>query len=110
VSLLYPYNVGGVFLFRRQLYMKLGGCNPACTGWGSEDNELFVRVRRLGVDWQSIAQPMFHLHHDSAHRDGYGQSESAQRNSSSTSRSTSARWTSASSECSSAPSGWKTSA
>jgi predicted glycosyltransferase involved in capsule biosynthesis len=80
VSLLYPYNVGGVFLFRRQLYMRLGGCNPACTGWGSEDNELFARARRLGVDWQSVAQPMFHLHHDSADRDGYGQSESAQRN------------------------------
>ena len=80
VSLLYPYNVGGVFLFRRQLYTKIGGCNPACTGWGSEDNELFARARRLGVEWQAITQPMFHLNHDSPNRNGYSQSASAERN------------------------------
>jgi hypothetical protein len=78
--LLYPYNVGGIVLARRLLYMRLGGCNPACTGWGSEDNELFARARRLGVDWQAVIQPMFHLNHDSVNRDGYSQSAVAEKN------------------------------
>jgi hypothetical protein len=79
-TLLYPYNVGGIFLFRRKLYERVGGCNPECTGWGSEDNELFARSKRLGVDWQVVTQPMFHLNHDSPNRNGYGETVTAVRN------------------------------
>lgn len=79
-TLLYRYNVGGVFLFRRQAYVRVGGCNPALTGWGSEDNELFARARRLGYDWQVVPEPMFHMHHDNATRDGYSQSGTGARN------------------------------
>ena len=79
-TLLYPYNVGGIFLFRRKLFMALGGVNPQCQGWGSEDNELFARATRLGVDWQVFIQPMFHLHHDNATRTGYGNTDQAKRN------------------------------
>lgn len=78
--LLYPYNVGGIFLFRRRLYMRLGGCNPACEGWGSEDNELFARASRLGVNWQVVPKPMFHLNHDSPVRDGYSETPQAKKN------------------------------
>ena len=79
-TLLYPYNVGGIFLFRRKLYITVGGCNPQCLGWGSEDNELFARAQRLGVDWQVVVQPMFHLHHDSGDRKGYSETPQARRN------------------------------
>jgi hypothetical protein len=79
-SLLYPYNVGGIVVCRRKLYIALGGCNPECQGWGSEDNELFVRATRLGVDWQAVIAPMFHLHHDSATREGYSETEQGKRN------------------------------
>jgi hypothetical protein len=67
-NLLYPYNVGGIFLFRRKVYTDIGGCNPVFEGWGSEDNELFARATRLGVNWQVVPKPMFHLHHDSTSR------------------------------------------
>jgi hypothetical protein len=80
LTLLYPYNVGGVFLFRRRLYMKIGGCNPACEGWGSEDNELFARASRLGVNWQVVPKPMFHLNHDSPVRAGYSDTPQAKKN------------------------------
>lgn len=79
-TLLYQYNVGGVFLFRRRAFINVGGCNPACEGWGSEDNELFVRATRLGVNWPVVTKPMFHLNHDSPVRDGYSQSPQAQKN------------------------------
>ena len=79
-SLLYAFNVGGIFLFRRRIYMELGGCNPACAGWGSEDNELFARATRLGANWQVVPKPMYHLHHDSASREGMGASPQAQKN------------------------------
>jgi len=79
-NLLYRYNVGGIFLFRRRVYMQLGGCNPGCEGWGSEDNELFARSTRLGVNWQVVGQPMYHLHHDSTSREAIGASEQARKN------------------------------
>lgn len=79
-NLLYPYNVGGVFLFRRQVYKQIGGCNPVFEGWGSEDNELFARALRLGVNWQVVPEPMAHLHHDSTSRASHMASELAQKN------------------------------
>ena len=79
-TVLYPYNVGGVFLFRRKVYLGLGGCNPAIEGWGSEDNELFARATRLGANWQVVSKPLYHLHHDSKSRDGVIASEHAARN------------------------------
>jgi hypothetical protein len=79
-TLLYPYNVGGVFLFRRRIYMDLGGCNPSFEGWGSEDNELFARATRLGANWQVVPKPLYHLHHDSSSRDAVIASHDAARN------------------------------
>jgi hypothetical protein len=79
-SLLYPFNVGGIFMFRRRIYTQLGGCNSSCVGWGSEDNELFARATRLGVNWQVVPRPMFHLHHDSASRGDLSASPQAQKN------------------------------
>lgn len=79
-NLLYPYNVGGIFLFRRRVYTQIGGCNPVFEGWGSEDNELFNRALRLGVNWQVVPEPMVHLHHDSTSRAAFGTSEQARKN------------------------------
>jgi hypothetical protein len=78
-NLLYPYNVGGIFLFRRAVYTQIGGCNPAFEGWGSEDNELFARALRLGANWQVVPEPMFHLHHDSTSRESHMASDDARR-------------------------------
>jgi hypothetical protein len=78
-NLLYPYNVGGIFLFRRKIYLQIGGCNPVFEGWGSEDNELFARAMRLGANWQVVPEPMFHLHHDSTSRESHMNSDDARR-------------------------------
>jgi hypothetical protein len=79
-KLLYPYNVGGIFMFRRLVFTQIGGCNPAIEGWGSEDNELFGRALRLGANWQVVPEPMFHLHHDAASRDAHMASDQAKAN------------------------------
>lgn len=67
-NLLYSQANGGVVLFRRKEYLRVGGYDASLEGWGGEDNELFLRAVRLGVRWHSIPVPLFHLHHDSSVR------------------------------------------
>lgn len=65
---LYASNNGCIGVFRKDAYMRIGGYDTAMEGWGGEDDELLVRARRLGVRWNSLHTPVFHLHHDSASR------------------------------------------
>jgi len=65
---LYPNANGGIVLFKRDEYIRVGGYNARLEGWGGEDDELLRRASRLGVRWHSMNVPMFHLHHDSASR------------------------------------------
>ena len=65
---LYPNANGGIVLFKRSEYIRVGGYNARLEGWGGEDDELLRRASRLGVRWHSMNVPMFHLHHDSVSR------------------------------------------
>lgn len=65
---IYPNANGGVVLFRRQEYIRVGGYNALMEGWGGEDDELLMRATRLGVRWHSFFVPLIHLHHDSSSR------------------------------------------
>lgn len=67
-TVLYKRNTGGISIFRRKEFMRIGGLNPKFIGWGGEDNELFHRSRRLGLHWKSLRVPLFHLNHESQNR------------------------------------------
>lgn len=71
--LLYERNVGGVFVFKRKDFIRIGGLNTNLTGWGGEDSELLYRARRLGLRWSSLTLPLFHLNHESLNRSEWGQ-------------------------------------
>ena len=70
--ILYQRNTGGVFVFRRKDFVKVGGLNTEFVGWGGEDSELFFRATRLGLGWSSFGTPLFHLNHDSQNRFEWG--------------------------------------
>ncbi|TDR31009.1 galactosyltransferase-related protein [Hydromonas duriensis] len=70
-SILYERNAGGIFIFRRTDFIKVGGLNMQFKGWGGEDSELLHRATRLGLRWSSLGTPLFHLNHDSPNRDGW---------------------------------------
>jgi hypothetical protein len=67
-NVLYARANGGIVLFRRADYLRVGGYNVHLEGWGGEDDELFWRATRLGVRWHSFHSPLIHLHHDTASR------------------------------------------
>lgn len=71
-KLLYERNAGGVFVFKRADFIKIGGLDGRFVGWGGEDNELLWRAQRLGLRWSSLPPPLFHLHHTSANRPEWG--------------------------------------
>jgi len=68
---LYASANGGIVLFRRQEYIRVGGYNPQLEGWGAEDDELLSRASRLGLRWHSMHVPLIHLHHDTPTRTGH---------------------------------------
>lgn len=59
---------GGIVLFKKQEYIRVGGYNARIEGWGGEDDELLRRAGRLGLRWHSVHTPLVHLHHDSNSR------------------------------------------
>jgi glycosyltransferase involved in cell wall biosynthesis len=67
-SEMYASANGGIVLFKRQDYIRIGGYNAKLEGWGGEDDELFRRARRQGLRWHSFRVPLMHLHHDSNSR------------------------------------------
>ena len=71
-TVLYERNPGGVFIFKRKDFIRIGGLNTKFLGWGGEDNELLFRATRLGLRWSSLSPPLFHLHHDSLNRAEWG--------------------------------------
>lgn len=71
-KLLYERNTGGVFLFKRKDFIRIGGLNTHLSGWGGEDSELLYRASRLGLRWSSLSLPLFHLNHDSLNRSEWG--------------------------------------
>lgn len=71
-KLLYERNAGGVIVFRRSDFIKVGGLNSKFVGWGGEDSELLWRSERLGLRWASLPPPLFHLNHASENRPEWG--------------------------------------
>ncbi|WP_051236641.1 galactosyltransferase-related protein [Ottowia thiooxydans] len=73
VTMLYTSANGGVVLFKRSEYIRVGGYNERMEGWCGEDNELLFRATQLGVRWHSFLPPLVHLHHDSTSRNEWTQ-------------------------------------
>lgn len=67
-GVLYSNANGGIVLFKRSEYIRVGGYNARLEGWGGEDDELLRRAARMGLRWHSMHVPLFHLHHDSGSR------------------------------------------
>lgn len=62
---------GGLPLFRRELWQRLGGYDSRLTGWGSEDNDFCDRARRSGarVGWADVSSlGLFHVWHPPTYR------------------------------------------
>lgn len=65
--------VGGIAMFKTDIFKKLGGYNTNFYCWGAEDNEINYRFKKLGYneyrinDLDSIG---FHLYHKNAIRHG----------------------------------------
>lgn len=63
--------VGGIVMFNKELFLKIGGYNENFVGWGCEDNEVEYRLKTLNrlyyrdKDKSSIC---FHLYHAQAQR------------------------------------------
>jgi predicted glycosyltransferase involved in capsule biosynthesis len=58
--------VGGVVIGRNNTFTSVGGFNPNFTGWGYEDNEIIVRMHKLGIPvfYTNTDKPyLFHLPH-----------------------------------------------
>ncbi|WP_321800761.1 glycosyltransferase family 2 protein [Caballeronia sp. J97] len=71
MNMLYLNTPGAINLFKRAVFVRIGGLDPSFIGWGGEDDDLFLRATRLGARWHSLAGPnssLFHLNHDSASR------------------------------------------
>ena len=80
-NLLYHGAAGGINVWRRTDFIRVGGVNTAFVGWGGEDNELLTRSSQLGINWSSMITSMFHLNHDSINRKHFFQeNEAAQSN------------------------------
>ncbi len=62
---------GGLPIFRRELWQRLGGYDSRLTGWGSEDNDFCDRARRSGarVGWiEASSIGLFHVWHPPTYR------------------------------------------
>ena len=58
-----PNPVGGVFLARRESYIKTGKENELFYGWGVEDGERYYRWKNKGMKIERVKGPLFHLTH-----------------------------------------------
>ncbi len=83
INVLYANTPGAINLFERPEFIRIGGVDPQFTGWGGEDDDLFIRGARLGLRWHALAGPdssLFHLNHDSASRAAICEEEHSARN------------------------------
>lgn len=54
---------GGGAFFDRSALLAAGGYNERFVSWGYEDDEIVVRLRRLGLRVERVPGPLYHLEH-----------------------------------------------
>ncbi|NUB09474.1 tetratricopeptide repeat protein [Azospirillum sp. Vi22] len=54
---------GGGAFFDRAALLAAGGYNERFVSWGYEDDEIVVRLRRLGLRVERVPGPLYHLEH-----------------------------------------------
>ncbi|TWA76362.1 tetratricopeptide repeat protein [Azospirillum brasilense] len=54
---------GGGAFFERAALLAAGGYNERFVSWGYEDDEIVVRLRRLGLRVERVPGPLYHLEH-----------------------------------------------
>lgn len=54
---------GGGAFFDRTALLAAGGYNERFVSWGYEDDEIVVRLRRLGLRVERVPGPLYHLEH-----------------------------------------------
>ncbi len=79
-NILYDRAPGGIVFFRRDIYCSVGGYNPEFRGWGGEDNEMFLRLKALGLACNSFDRRLIHLNHGLSDRENHSADPAAVRN------------------------------
>jgi len=65
---------GGLFVIRRDAYLRIGGFDERFLGWGGEDDAMSARIRRMGIPTEEIVtQPALHLWHPRSRESTFGQ-------------------------------------
>lgn len=54
---------GGIAMFRKEAIIKIGGWNEDFIGWGAEDDEMTIRVKKY-LKWKELRGTCYHLYHD----------------------------------------------
>ena len=54
---------GGIAMFRKDSINKIGGWNEDFVGWGAEDDEMTIRVKKY-LKWTELKGTCYHLYHD----------------------------------------------
>lgn len=62
-GLVNPNSYGGAVFFRRAEFIQGGMENENFVSWGPEDNERYLRFRKLGYSIKRLANPLFHFTH-----------------------------------------------
>ena len=60
---------GGMFIIKREAFLKLGGSNEDFLGWGCEDNYLDIMVRNF-LTYVELPNKCYHLYHEKAEING----------------------------------------
>ena len=65
---------GGLFVIRREVYLRIGGFDERFLGWGGEDDAMSARIRRTKIATEEIAAPpALHLWHPRSQESTFGQ-------------------------------------
>jgi len=54
---------GGIVLFTRESFNKVGGWNEDFIGWGGEDDFMTLKVEALGMKTKEMPYKIYHLYH-----------------------------------------------
>ena len=57
--------MGGIFMIKRESYLKIGGSNEDFLSWGCEDNYLDIMVKNF-LTYITLPSKCFHLYHEKA--------------------------------------------